>query len=216
MKNRQFTKVDFSKYEGKYDESIKEQMANNPDLIDIETMRANLYGYTFTPEYAKVEIPDEFSMDYWEDHFLLDGFDMNKEIDLPELDDSLLSNLKMPIDFPILPIVDRTSDQKHPEPTLEISDDDSPIYDFMMPQEELILRTIDSTGDGKSPETALCVIDVHMEYEYMKRVFPYSVLDIQRQSVRNGIDCITFKPNIYHIENLYFDITRRFEVGYKH
>lgn len=95
-----------------------------------------------------------------------------------------------------------------------IYDDDSPIYDVLMPQEEIILRAIDSTGDGKSAETALCVIDVSQEYEYMRRVFPYSDLIIEKQSVQNGVDCISFKPNNFGIEKLYFDISRRFDVGY--
>ena len=89
-----------------------------------------------------------------------------------------------------------------------IYDDDSPIYDVLMPQEEIILRAIDSTGDGKSAETALCVIDVSQEYEYMRRVFPYSDLIIEKQSVQNGVDCISFKPNNFGIEKLYFDISR--------
>ena len=57
---KQFNKVNYSEYEGKYDEQIKEKMANAPKSINIETMRANLYGYTFTKEYADGKIPDEF------------------------------------------------------------------------------------------------------------------------------------------------------------
>ena len=63
-----FKIVNYSEYEGKYDEQIKEKMAKEPESIDIETMRANLYGYTFTKEYADGEIPDELSMDYWEEY----------------------------------------------------------------------------------------------------------------------------------------------------
>ena len=63
-----FNKVNYSEYEGKYDERIKEKMAKEPENIDVETMRANLYGYTFTKEYADGEIPDELSMDYWEEY----------------------------------------------------------------------------------------------------------------------------------------------------
>ena len=61
--------VDYPTYEGKYDEGIKNMMAKNPNQIDEETMRANLYGYTYTEEYAKGEIPNEFSMDYWKELF---------------------------------------------------------------------------------------------------------------------------------------------------
>ena len=81
------------------------------------------------------------------------------------------------------------------------------------PQEKLILETIDSTGDGKTPETALCVIDVHQEYEYIQRVVRLSVLQLVKQSVRNGIDCLELKNYDGRIEKVYFDISRRFEVG---
>ena len=49
------------------------------------------------------------------------------------------------------------------------------------------------------------------EYEYIKRVFPYSDLIMMGQSVYNGIDCLIFN---YGVERIYFDIRRRFEVGY--
>ena len=78
----------------------------------------------------------------------------------------------------------------------------------------LFLEAIDSTGDGKTPETALCVIDVHQEYEYIQRVVRLSVLQLVRQSVADGIDCLELKDYDGHIEKVYFDISRRFEVGY--
>ena len=180
-----FRKVDYSEYEGKYDDNIKELIAKNPNQIDLETMRANLYGYTFTRDYAEGKYPDEFCIGYWAELFDEYGFDLEEK------------GICMDIE-------DRPDDE-----------DNAPIYDVLMPQEELLLRTIDSTGDGKSPETALCVIDVGQEYEYMQRVFPYSELEREKQSVSDGIDCITFKPNLFGIEKLYFDIRRRFDVGYQ-
>ena len=183
-----FNKVNYSEYEGKYDEHIKEKMAKEPESIDIETMRANLYGYTFTKEYADGEIPDEFSMDYWEEYsFENDLLDEPIEIDL----DSMLHEMEQPLG----------------------KEDLSPYFD-VSPQEELLLKAIDSTGDGKTPETALCVIDVDQEYEYIQRVVRLSFLQLVRQSVSNGIDCLTFENNRGGIEKVYFDISRRFEVGY--
>ena len=183
-----FNKVNYSEYEGKYDEHLKEKMAKEPKSIDIETMRANLYGYTFTKEYADGEIPDEFSMDYWEEyHFEIDLIDEPIEIDL----DSMLHEMELPLR------------EKDPSPYFDVS-----------PQEELLLKAIDSTGDGKTPETALCVIDVHQEYEYIQRVVRLFVLRLVEQSVVNGIDCLTFENNRGEIEKVYFDISRRFEVGY--
>ena len=185
---KQFNKVNYSEYEGKYDEHLKEKMAKEPESIDIETMRANLYGYTFTKEYADGEIPDEFSMDYWEEyHFENDLLEDPVEIDL----DSMLHEMELPL---------REKDR-------------SPYFD-VSPQEELLLKAIDSTGDGKTPETALCVIDVHQEYEYIQRVVRLFVLRLVEQSVVNGIDCLTFENNRGEIEKVYFDISRRFEVGY--
>lgn len=185
---KQFNKVNYSEYEGKYDEHLKEKMAKAPESIDLETMRANLYGYTFTKEYADGEIPDELSMDYWEEyHFENDLIDEPIEIDL----DSMLLEMEQPLG----------------------KEDLSPYFD-VSPQEELILKAIDSTGDGKTLETALCVIDVHQEYEYIQRVVRLFVLRLVEQSVVNGIDCLTFENKRDEIEKVYFDISRRFEVGY--
>ncbi len=178
-------KVNYSEYEGKYDESIKERLEKDPGSVDVEMMRANLYGYTYTKEYADGDIPDELSMDYWEErHKEMELDNLNfEDFEMPDNLDSLLEDM-----------------------------DDSPYFD-VSPQEKLILETIDSTGDGKTPETALCVIDVHQEYEYIQRVVRLSVLQLVKQSVRNGIDCLELKNYDGRIEKVYFDISRRFEVG---
>lgn len=158
----EFKKIDYSEYKDKYDERVKEKLHATPTEIDIESLRAYIYGYTFTEDYAKGIFPDELSMDYWRD----------------ECEDIL--------------------------------DDVTTI------QEIRILEAIDSTGDGKTPETALCVIDVGQEYEYLSRVFPYYQLKMVCQSVSKGIDCLEFEPNAYGVERIYFDMRRRFEVGYPH
>ena len=185
---KQFNKVNYSEYEGKYDEHMKEKMAKAPESIDIETMRANLYGYTFTKEYADGEIPDELSMDYWEEY----SFE-NELIDdsVKTYQDSMLHEMEQPL---------------HEE-------DLSPYFD-VSPQEELLLKAIDSTGDGKTPETALWVIDVHQEYEYIHRVVRLSVLRLVKQSVKDGVDCLELEDFDGSIEKVFFDISRRFEVGY--
>ena len=59
-----FKKVNYSDYAGKFDESIMERIHTSHESIDVETMRANLYGFTFTEDYKAMKIPDEFSMDY--------------------------------------------------------------------------------------------------------------------------------------------------------
>ena len=87
-------------------------------------------------------------------------------------------------------------------------------YFDLSPQERLLMQAIDSTGDGKTPETAFCVIDVHQEYEFISRSSRFIGLQLVRQSVANGIDCLEFKDYKDDIEKVYFDISRRFEVGY--
>lgn len=179
-------KVIYSEYEGKYDESIKEKLEKDPGSVDVEMMRANLYGNTYTKEYADGDIPDELSMDYWEER--------REEIDLDDPEEIDFESMRNEI----YQLLDK--------------EDESPYFD-VSPQEKLILETIDSTGDGKTPETALCVIDVHQEYEYIQRVVRLSVLQLVKQSVRNGIDCLELKDHDGRIEKVYFDISRRFEVG---
>ena len=183
MKGKTFKKVDFMAYEGKYDNSIRELMTKAPNSIDVETMRAHLYGFTFTPEYAMMDFPDELSMDYWSDRFE-EGVSELKRAGVCTIFEKRQEGDSVPV---------MTS-----------------FYDVVMPQEELILRTIDSTGNGLTPETALCVINVCQEYEYMRRVMPFSKLQMVKQTICNGIDCISFAHNIYGVEKLYFDIHRRF------
>lgn len=161
-------KIEYSIYKDSYDETYNEKMHSAPADIDLESMRAYIYGYTFTDGYAKGVFPDEMSMDYW--------------CELPE--DEICEDLQF--------------DQ----------------YDVSTIQERKLLEAIDSTGDGKTPETALFVTDVGQEYEYLQRVFPYSRFTVKQQSFSDGIDCLEFEDNAFGIECIYFDISRRFEVGY--
>ena len=63
----------------------------------------------------------------------------------------------------------------------------------------------------KNPES---VDIVHQEYEYIQRVVRLSVLQFVKQSVKKGIDCLELKDYDGSIEKVYFDISRRFDVGY--
>lgn len=189
-KDKVINKVIYSEYDGKYDERIVERLVASPRDIEVEEMREFLYGYTFTENYAKGEFPDEMSMDYWRD-----DYDMAEE------------NLNLNFDddfFAKADIEDFLNDES-------VSDD----YFVDTIQERRFLEAIDSTGDGKSPVTALCVTDVGMEYEYIRRVFPYCTLKVEKQSVSGeGIDCLEFEENDFGVERIYFDMARRFEVGY--
>lgn len=186
---RKFKKIDYTEYKNKYDESVKQKLHTSPDDIAVESMRAYIYGYTFTEKYAKGILPDELSMDYWayESDDVAD--DVEEEFNLQSLEDF------------------------EKEVMDSVTNGTIDMYDVSTVQERRILEAIDSTGDGKTPETALCVIDVGQEYEYLNRVFPYSELRLLRQSVCNGIDCLEFEP-AYGVERIYFDIKRRFELGY--
>ena len=206
-----FRKVDFSEYDGKYDETVSEKLAVSPDSLSIETLRAYLYGYTFTECYAKGKIPDEMSMDYWEesDNAICDYF-----VDEPQPADVASEDMWTPNDPSEFEIVDEVLSEIEPE-IRSIESNDKYLVDTL--QERCLLKTIDSTGDGKTEKTALCVTDVSQEYEYLERVFPYCLLKVRKQTLdNNNIDCLEFAENTYGIECIYFDIHRRLDVGYPH
>ena len=182
--NNTFTKVDFNQYRDAYDKNVIQAWKRRVQELDAETLRALMYGFTFTSDYAEGNLEDSFFMDFWKEKSL----ELELESDLDnDIDDAVeeAMNIVMVDDY----MVDT-------------------------PQERLLMQTIESTGDGKSPETAFCVIDVRQEYEYIERKFPFCCLRMTRQSVCNGIDCLYFEENFFGIDCLYFDIKRRFEVGY--
>ena len=182
--NNTFTKVDFVKFKDAYDQDVIQAWKSGEQELDEETLRALMYGFTFTKDYAEGNLEDSFFMDFWRDNYL----DLKLESDsYNDIDDAIEEAMN------------------------NMMDDD---YIVDSPQERLLMQTIESTGDGKSPETALCVIDVHQEYEYIERKFPFCCLKMTKQSVRNGIDCLHFEENPFGIDCIYFDISRRFDVGY--
>ena len=175
-----FRKVDFNQYKYAYDKDAILAWKNRKRELDVETLRALMYGFTFTKEYADGNIEESLFMDYWRDI----SFDYVPELLTEESIDEEMDKM--------------------------VEDDD----EIEISRESLLLQAIDSTGDGKTPETALCVIDVHQEYEYIERKFPFCFLRMTKQSVCNGIDCLYFDKNPFGIDCIYFDIKRRFEVGY--
>ena len=50
---KEFNKIAYTEYKDRYDESVTQKLHSSPDEIDVETMRAYMYGYTFTDKYAK-------------------------------------------------------------------------------------------------------------------------------------------------------------------
>lgn len=82
-------------------------------------------------------------------------------------------------------------------------------------QEILIAEAILGTGDGKSAESAFCVIDIYQEYNLISLLMPHDTPLVKKQTLLEGwIDCLEFEPNAYGVEKMYFDVHRRFEVGY--
>ena len=208
MEKNAMKKVNYAEYEGKYDMNFKKRMEEDCESIDVETMRANLYGYTFTEGYANLETPDELSMDYWKEKRI-------KVIDLKNFENLCLED----DEIEDAEIGDDLSLEKNCSEDGEIEDDFEvlmrPYYFRISPQERLILEAIDSTGDGETPETALCVISVEQEWEYIERVNKYRFMDFAGQELENGIDCLVLKDFLGNTEKVYFDIRRRFEVGYE-
>lgn len=178
------TKVDFVKYKDAYDKNVIQAWKSGEQELDVETLRAMMYGFTFTQDYSEGNLEESLFMDFWRDNSL----DLDLELDSDN-----------GFDDPI-------------EEAMNNSLDDDYMVDT--PQERLLMKTIESTGDGKSPGTAFCVIDVHQEYEYIERKFPFCCLKMTKQSVRNGIDYLHFDENPFGIDCIYFDISRRFDVGY--
>lgn len=197
MEKKEMKKVNYAEYEGKYDVNFKKRMEEDCESIDVETMRVNLYGYTFTEGYANMETPDELSMDYWKER---------------KQENKLKGQKKENIWNQGVNYMNPNSEDGEIEDDFEVLM--SPYYFRITPQERLILEAIDSTGDGETPETALCVISVEQEWEYIERVNKYRLMDFEGQKLENGIDCLVLKDFLGNIEKVYFDISRRFEVGY--
>ena len=182
--NYSFTKVDFNQYRDAYDKDVIQAWKRKVLKLDVETLRALMFGFTFTSDYAEGYLEDSFFMDFWRDNTSVLDLEPDSNNGFDDLFEEAMNNAM---------------------------DDD---YMVDTPQERLLMQTIESTGDGKSPETAFCIIDVDQEYEYLKRKIPFCSLRITLQSECNGIDCLHFEENPFKIDCIYFDIRRRFEVGY--
>lgn len=78
-----------------------------------------------------------------------------------------------------------------------------------------IENAILSTGDGRTPETAFDVIDISQEYDLIKCLMPIDTpLVVAHELLPGNIDRLELEENPYGITEMYFDIHRRFEVGY--
>jgi len=169
-----FTPVDYKQYDTTFNAALLNEWRKGKRELNKETLRALMYGYTFTESYAKGKIDDALSMDYWKEKWWGEDFYLEPEYECP--------------------------------------------HDYCVdtPQELLLMEVIESTGDGNSPETAFCVIDVGQEYEYIRRKFPFNLIELKQQYVScEGIDCLQFQKNMFDIDCLYFNINRRFEVEYR-
>lgn len=178
--------MDYSLYKNSYDADIFKEWKEGTRELDLESLRGLLFGFTFTDDYRKLHIDEGFSMDYWRDKKMEDDDEYDYDIEVKSIEEIL-------------------------EEAMASKD----MYEVDTPQERLLMEVLDSTGDGETVETAISVIDVGQEYEYLERKFPFSCITVSKQELVAGcIDCLHFHPNPYDIECIYFDIRRRFEVGY--
>lgn len=189
MKHKDFKKVNYAEYEGKYDAAFSERLVTDPLSIDLESMRAYIYGYTFTEEYAQGIIPDEMHMDYW--------WAKHKEIR------SLINEMSFD---------SRAAEAVLANIRLDQDNNAESKYEVGTIQEKLLLEAIDSTGDGRTPETALEFIHAGQRAEYLLRVKPFRQLLMVDMGEEDGCEYIGFAPNDYGIERLYYAVRRRFDV----
>ena len=71
--NNSFTKVDFNQYKDAYDKDVILAWKGKKLELDVETLRALMYGFTFTKDYAEGDFEESLFMDYWRD----DTLDLN-------------------------------------------------------------------------------------------------------------------------------------------
>ena len=50
---KSFRKVDYQTYQNKYDEAICAHLMAHIDEANVEDLRAQMYGYTYTQDYAQ-------------------------------------------------------------------------------------------------------------------------------------------------------------------
>lgn len=178
-------KVDFSKYKDSYNKELLEKFLAGVEL-STEHVRELIYGFTFTKDYAEHKNDEHFSISHW-----YEVIDNAERMQFAGPDDDDIDDMD---EEECDEIIDRASD---------IAD--------------MIFYAIYSTGDGKTPETAFCVIDTYQEYEILHRLFGRDVRVTQQMLLKDHIDCIEFKSGFCGSEQsfkVYFDISRRFEVGY--
>ena len=190
-----FKKVDFSKYKDSYTNELLEKFLSGTEL-STETVRGLMYGYTFTKKYANHEDDEHFSISHW-----YKVIDKAERMQFGEIDDD-----DTPLAIPDFDNLDEMEEDEYDE----IIDRASDIAD-------MIFYAIYSTGDGKTPETAFCIIDTYQEYEMLHRLFGRDVRVTMQSLIHGNIDCIEFKSTFCGPEQdfkVYFDISRRFEVGY--
>ena len=63
---KSFRPVDYNEYKDGFTQELCELFENN-QITDVEQMRRLMYGYTFTPEYARTEGQQLFSTQSWPD-----------------------------------------------------------------------------------------------------------------------------------------------------
>lgn len=185
----EYRKVDYEVLRDRYDGKMLETFAEHPERMDIEALRTMIYGYVHTDSYAAMELPNEFSIKYWDMAMRDPSFARSLQFAEDEVMNLILGKGH---NLMLFPNVDSR-------------------------QGLLLSLAMASTGDGRTPETPVCVIDVFQEYGFIRHVFPYSVMKIKGQTLMHGnIDRIDLEDGHNGISYLYFDISPRMKVGYNY
>ncbi len=125
--NNSFTRVDFSQYKDSYDKDVIMAWKGGKLELDVETLRALLYGFTFTKDYAEGNLEDSLFMDYWRDDALNLDLEEDPCFDEP-IEEDMVNEMEddYVIDTPqerlLMKTIDSTGDGKSPKTALWIID----------------------------------------------------------------------------------------------
>ena len=122
---KSFRKVDFNQYKNAYDKDVILAWKNRKRELDVETLRALMYGFTFTKEYADGNIEESLFMDYWRDISFDYVPELFTEESLDEEMDKMVEDdheIEISRENLLLQAIDSTGDGKTPETALCVID----------------------------------------------------------------------------------------------
>ena len=109
-------KMNYAECKDCFDAKVAEQELLRGYKADLEVVRQQMYGYTFTPEYARGEVPDIFSFKYWNNYF----WDHNESYEGNEEYADYIAD--SPQECVLLKAMDTTGDGQTPETAISVID----------------------------------------------------------------------------------------------